>query len=440
MVRDAWGDVQSIPGSSTRSYVASTGTTEISESTSDINTESGDLVIEFGQLDDDGTEDSFVTQAETMDESLVSQDDQPMMPVDAADEIGSEVTEEESSVGQLEIVVDPEIAGLGAGIDGFTIGGNETPATSTEYRMDPEQFIEFDYSIIGNQTEEAADTSNASAEDIDVGDAIEEFATVETSAELPNENINEPVDDFEDPFTEKFEAEETVDPTYVPFVSAQNINSLMVTPEQLSMLAGSDYETPDRRGVSPEHSLVVVREPANADDKTQLELEIEAAEEKTLGSLGAIEKMREDIRRLQLELQSTQQGTDSEAAHPDFAVISSDSADGDGLETTADDASEITDEVVQEIAAIESTSSDGGGVDKVAESIRAELYSSRPLVEPTDGVDTDDRDIMIISQPEVFEKQEDDFADVEHLDTRISRGNAQRMDYDDLFRQLRATS
>ena len=357
IVTDAWNDVQSIPGATGSVSAPKASSSYVTTDVTDAVVASGDMVIEFGSLDDDDST-GFV-EAE---------------PADTVVEFSSENNQE------------------------YRLQDEETTTTDSPT-------VEFDYSMIQSTTE-----------------------TTETEVEA---EPYEPVPDFEDPFTESFEAEEAVDPTYVPFISAQNINSLMVTSDQLALLDApfqptSVDESLNREPETLETTLSVV----DPDSESALATQTTASPD----GIDSLQEMQESVRRLQRDLQFSQQDFSSEAVHPDFAIVANDQPIEELFQGQAESELKV-EETVEE--AVEET------IEQTIEPpVIVSTNSDVQLQETALGdKDDDDRDMMIISRPEKFQMRDEEETESEiQTEVRISTGVAQRMDYEDLFRQLRTAN
>ena len=374
IVNDAWRDVQSIPGSIAPSssferhdYVQKNSATSIGlpgsyESISSTAGQSEDsiaaddnlMLIEFGQLsddDDDASASEHVIEISTL-----------------------ESEEEIDSAGQT-IQIEPGIVGL----DTDTIG-------STAASM---ELTDSDYS------------QAAVKDDLDR------------------------VRGYTDPFgVESFDEIEVVKASFIPDVSEQNLNSLMLSAEQLSILEAIDTD------YSPVNQLVSnispgISEPAvlDATDDADVEQAIEepigediANEDLRVSSDGleSLEQIANDIKRLQRDMQFSEEQYHSQAAHPDYQNL----RDEQPLE-----------ELMQDFSSTESAE---------IEATENATIPMPQIVEESSETE-DDQDMMIVTEPHRAER----FAAEEPLDetdatSAVSTGNAERMDYMELFQQLRS--
>ena len=144
--------------------------------------------------------------------------------------------------------------------------------------------------------------------------------------------------------------------------------------------------------------------------------------------------MQESVRRLQRDLQFSQQDFSSEAVHPDFAIVANDQPIEELFQGQAESELKV-EETVEE--AVEET------IEQTIEPpVIVSTDSDVQLQEAALGdKDDDDRDMMIISRPEKFQMRDEEETESEiQTEVRISTGVAQRMDYEDLFRQLRTAN
>ncbi len=217
----------------------------------------------------------------------------------------------------------------------------------------------------------------------------------------------ESVNNFTNPFDESFEQEETVFASFIPSVSEQNLNSLMITSEQLILL-----ESVEARVI--ESSLTGQTETLEEPNTECVDSEItgHADLRMTDRSLENLANVEDDIRRLQRELMFTSEEFRSQAVHPDYEYCD-----------------QPIEELFQEHTVVQE-SEPGDLSASVVEDIVDEVQDS-----------DDDRDIMIISRPEKFLDQSSGELDLDlELNAPISTGTATRMNYHDLFKQLRSAT
>ena len=386
IANDAWRDVQSIPGAEP-AVVSAYTENNVADHTSDNHTpepyESNDgmMVIEFGELDSGSS--------------------------------AEEMSVQETSIHETELTicsVDDQVAD-----HGFENGGEG-------YQL---QKIEADY-VSQETTTGIAQKEEPAVLNV-VRDVVDECVSEQG---CDTADASEPVEEFENPFEETFMEVEMVNASFVPAVSEQNLNSLMLTPYQLSCL--------DAVPTSHESPLLTVRTPLELDDESvnpqlppvdniSVEAAIENNKELRLSAegLASLERVEADIKRLQRDLTFSEQEFSSKAVHPDFSVTE----EQEPLEEMLQQFPVVEPAIVDELVNDTVVSSD---VAEVAEDEGVEIGGQ------ADVKRDDDRDIMVISKPDRFQSKYDDGID-EHYEeeVKISTGFAQRMDYHDLFRQLR---
>ena len=248
---------------------------------------------------------------------------------------------------------------------------------------------------------------------------------------------------YPDPFgVESFKDEEIVKASFIPEVSEQNLNSLMLSNEQLRVLEKVDTDySPMEKGVAgiavaapsdteSEVAAAVESIIANHKDEAAMveeeiapdnAIEDEAVRETSMrddlrlssGGLASLEQIANDIKQLQRDMQFSEQQFHSQAVHPDYQTVSADQS---------------IEELMQDFSTAEITD-----VNDLTEQTTIPM----PQVVESSGLE-DDQD-MIVSQPHRVER----FATEEPLEesddeVTVSTGNAERMDYVDLFQQLRS--
>jgi len=235
---------------------------------------------------------------------------------------------------------------------------------------------------------------------------------------------------FVDPFGgETFAEEEIVKASFIPEVSEQNLNSLTLSTNQLSILESidTDYSPMNEPAVAVK-SGVSIDSGSLAVENVDLPMTIQEAmagdniesigganEDLRVSSKGlaSLEQIADDIKRLQRDMRFSEEQYKSQAAHPDYRNLTDD---------------QPIEELMQSFSATDSTDLE------VAEN--STIPMPQIVVESTE---TDDDQDMILSEPAQVEKfGTEDPLNQAAEEVVVSTGNAERMDYLELFRQLRS--
>lgn len=248
-------------------------------------------------------------------------------------------------------------------------------------------------------------------------DELDQLAKPEITANIKDLN---PATPFENPFAESFDHEESVSNSFIPAVSEHNLNSLMITSDQLVLLESivdAEADVVGELEIEPVHAV------EQHNDHADLRMTPEALEQ--------IANVESDVRRLQRDLMFTERQFSSQPVHPDYEFC---------------DENQPIEELVQSMSVTEESPVESAVENDVlsdlVDEIRVEVRNEEAMAQKIENMaDGDDRDIMIISHPEVFQSDATAEIDFENEDTEfISTGSAKRMDYHELFQQLRSAN
>ena len=344
LVAAAWNDVQSMPGAT----VASPAVANVQPAN-----EGDMMVIEFGHLEEE------TEVIETTTESVEDIVDEPA------------TIEFES----IQIKLDDE--------NEQSYSKGDTLKSVVELEQ---------YSSILEQAQSIIE-ANESVGLADIG--LDESG--QASGSIPN---------FDDPFEEEFSEEEMVTNAFVPVVSEQNLNSLMISADQLELL--EEIET---TVVEPQ-----IHMPATELNSKVLEGgEIRMSDSALIG----LEQVEEDVKRLQRDLMFTEQQFSSKPVHHEYEFC--------------DDAQPLEEFLQSHPVAGELPESQ-----KIAD--QATVQFEPEVTEPAEEVIMDDRDMMIIERVEKDDAEVLGNVEKPFEKIRVSTGRAARMEYKELFHQLRTAN
>ena len=460
-VREAWDDVQGIPGDWS-------APANIQQDTSALKKDDGWTVIEFGQLEDEESSESTGTvyDFENSEGEASSVDDTPRgIPVEAAT---SEQAEENP--------VEPETPPVAQ----FQTQPGPAPNFETDSQPQPEPVTQF--------TPQPAERL-ATAEQEPIAQADPE-PTVEQIAAANGVTLRQPVETV-DPFEESFAEEEHLQDRFAPVVAHQNQASLDVTAADLEAIKPEQDPAPQRspqaqalsggdsveqnQSTQPTASAVTnplvqvlgVAQPRKpqaaqaaqaqpAPVETPPPVSSEALETKTsqreepknnrdeiVDNAEEIERQAEEIlERLRL----------STVSHETNKTASS-QAEADAIEERQarelDESQKVLEEILSQKSILEEARNQTaepiadvpapGPSSASEQSVNLEYPMAQP--NPAEEPRRDDSEMLIVSRME--QKMESPKPKPEPIpfpQTPVSKGNAQRMDYQQLFDQLRDIS
>lgn len=250
--------------------------------------------------------------------------------------------------------------------------------------------------------------------------SLEVRTEVDQNAVHSEDLNNDDVPSFEDPFSETFREEEPVYNSCIPGVSEHNLTSLMLSSEQLELLdkLAQQVQTGDEASdFSGLFSKSLTNEKETAGEDVASESDLKMTEQGLLG----LEQVEDDVRRLQRDLMFTQQQFSSSAVHPDYEYCNDDQP----LEELLQSHTVIDEQLLAEIS------------DEHPEDA-ATIQFEPEETEPASEILVDDRDMMVVEQPRRAHFDFEVKSSESHDEVaRISTGKAERMNYKDLFHQLR---
>lgn len=260
--------------------------------------------------------------------------------------------------------------------------------------------------------------------DLQVASELSDFGLDTDQIANGTDQDGQRVQNFEDPFSESFSEEELVANSFVPGVSEHNLNSLMISPAQLEILDELAQQANAIQHAENAEPKEATDGPSDESTETIGQSTTEDADLRmTNEGLLALDQVEQDIKRLQRDLMFTEQQFTSCAVHPDYEYCDDD---------------QPLEEFVQSHTVIDEQllSNTNQNQEDSAATIQFEQDNTITDTE----VFVDDRDMMVIDPSERFrfdiEAETTDDTDQTH---RISTGNAERMDYKDLFHQLRTS-
>ena len=400
IVQEAWNQVQSIPSSNfeptvTESSVANESTNYPTIEPEPIVDEQGfenvvhevasngnDMVIEFGQL-----------------EAKTTVEDATTVP---NDDCQDEILSESASANFVELQVDQSIDN-----------------SDIEFGPSEELFAATEETPVHDESQ--------------IVDPVSSDARITTTETFVSEEVQNLPTEYSNPFDEEFSEEERIVPQFVPAVAEQNISSLTLRPEQLSFLDDIPAKTTE---IEQDADAVNNGLPAEQDSTELLQSQELKISEESLVSLDQLEadvlQMQNDIHSQQIasaQLQSNQLDPGHSSILPDETI-----------EATGTFASE-SDEPTTTAGTIEITPAN--------EMVSEAAFPQDQLDQPVAIADSsqksvpgdDDRDMMVVeisdslAQPSYTLNRDDALA------TPVtSTGAAKRMNYEELFRQLRSQS
>lgn len=366
IVQDAWRDVQSLPGSAPaiptipsqpiqQQPETTSFVSEPSSVISEQQTDSDLMVIEFGQLTDDDDLDT-----------------------------GSSI----------------ELSAVNSSLDDGIVNSEPTVSEQTDY-------------------DDVADLVQASTTQPFAGSPAMELTDVDYNRSTADDDQGR-VSGFSDPFRdESFDEEEVVKASFIPEVSEQNLNSLMLSTDQLRCLESLELESScvAESNVQTATTESIDTTAAIQEDESDYETDVEVDDHEDLklshDGLESLGQIAENIKQLQRDMRFSEQQFHSQAAHPDFQAI----ADDQPIE-----------ELMQEFSTVENSESD-----PFAE------QSTIPLPHVTTEATTveDDQDILISPAEPTDRFPTEEPVEAYGETEQVSTGNAERMDYVELFQQLR---
>ena len=242
---------------------------------------------------------------------------------------------------------------------------------------------------------------------------------------------------FQNPFSEQFDEEESIAASFIPAVSEQNLNALMLSTDHLQCLNDLECSTTPYSEAAQiveqmveEHDLAVDSIPhSNSSDELSNAIvtamhgddEIRMSEE----GLTNLEQIASDIKQLQRDLQLNEQQFQAEAVHSQFQI-----ATEQPLEELMQDMT-----ISASPSELEQLMEDTGQLPQLMAGTEND-QNAGPT--ETESARDDDQDI-IISQPNRVEQYNNEtYTEEGQESVSISTGSAVRMDYDDLFQQLRS--
>ena len=442
-VREAWADVQGIPGDWSAPETAAKDTSALQQ-------DDGWTVIEFGQLDDaDETEQSgtvYDFENSEGQDSGVDQDNQTPAAQTVEDETTTEAKapEADSAESNPDLNEAPAVAER---IVVPVINKRPQPVAAEENAVaSPQQSNE--------TTDPQPEPAEPTVEEIAAANGVQLRKTVETV----------------DPFDESFAEEETLLDRFAPVVAHQNQSSLDVTsndleairpahdnpvesptgnrpPVELQSPARSTVEQSSPTPVTPKFQLVQSKPEKSARTQTAEtpEPEREPDRDSVVDNAEEIEREAEQIlERLRMSTVSHETETETESAtnSPQSLAVENQSRD-------LDESQKVLQEILSQKTMLASATGEANQPGEAEpqsqtapepESINIEypVASASPTSQPR----RDDSEMLIVSR---MEQQLESPAPKEpepipFPETPVSKGRAQRMDYQQLFDQLRDIS
>ncbi len=237
---------------------------------------------------------------------------------------------------------------------------------------------------------------------------------------------------FENPFEEHFDHEEKINLKWFPIVSEQNLSSLMLTREQLSILDAVEArpapiiadETTDRLSMftADDYDNLSHQTFDALDDLTDGENDADSDSELKLTpeEINSLEQIEVDVRRLQREFATSRPIRSTTKSQTTYVARNN----------------QPLEEFMQTWPVPITESKTRGTTDSPlkAESSQSQMRESSRIVNER----TDDRDILIVNRPDHLRHSDS----LDHVDAQVptrllTTGHATRMDYHQLFQQLR---
>lgn len=330
-------------------------------------------------------------------------------------------------------------------------GKNETPETTQEEVVAPDEQMEIVNELKQAQIEGSVEAVlETESEDLDESllDAqLNELMSVDSSG-IKVFQVEEEVEastqpqvvqqTLQDPFAEAFEHEERVHDPYTAMVVKQNTSSLSISRVELAILEeGFEVESAES-----EYELI---EPASQfDERDSMQADSQIGE--TTNELG------EAQRDLEADITADVSGgeilPEVEADLIDLVTAESTSIDEKGLlDTIQQQQAEIADQIFQlkkdlastgvvEVEGLANRTNQGfAGSDGEDEPVEIAAKIETPL----ESVNDDDRDILVITRVSPDDRKSSmDVVEGAADETQVSKGRAIRMEYNQLFKQLRA--
>ena len=443
VVTEAWNQVQSIPGSAppmasafapietvddeTVSAEGFDGAVEITGDvpavTGDVPAVTGgDMIIEFGHLEPEGDVESqqeihaepVVEEFSASNESVESEQNESFVSLQVPDSAG---------------IVGAAGAAVVAGVAGVTAFQSDEPPTSDEPSVAEEVS-----SLVDSCPEEICAADGGDAE---IGEQVEAQPT------------------FENPFEEVFSEEERIDPRYQPAVAEQNISSLTLKPDHLTFL--DDIPSVSEIAVAPEMAGVALPTLNEVSDQIQKD-DLDVSEM----SISELQQLEAEVVRMQRESHTQEVRPDEPVAIeiPESSVGNEDAPEI-SIANEIDQPSipfivpvpESTDGVnqfVQAGAVADSVDSELPDISLIAQEIAEQTAATnsgtQPLIQSLKETQDaeDDRDMMVVEIPQDLSQPEytvrNAIPGVPAAPVETSTGGAKRMNYEELFQQLRNQS
>ena len=436
VVTEAWNQVQSIPGSAPPmasafapietvddETVSAEGFDGAGEITGDVPAVTGgDMIIEFGHLEPEGDVESqqeiqaepVVEEFSASNESVESEQNESFVSLQVPDSAG---------------IVGAAGAAVVAGVAGVTAFQSDEPPTSDEPSVAEEVS-----SLVDSCPEEICEADGGDAE---IGEQVEAQPT------------------FENPFEEVFSEEERIDPRYQPAVAEQNISSLTLKPDHLTFL--DDIPSVSEIAVAPEMAGVALPTLNEVSDQIQKD-DLDVSEM----SISELQQLEAEVVRMQRESHTQEVRPDEPVAIeiPESSVGNEDAPEI-SIANEIDQPSipfivpvpESTDGVnqfVQAGAVADSVDSELPDISLIAQEIAEQTAATnsgtQPLIQSLKETQDaeDDRDMMVVEIPQDLSQPEytvrNAIPGVPAAPVETSTGGAKRMNYEELFQQLRNQS
>ena len=467
-VREAWDDVQGIPGD----WSAPANS---QQDTSALQDDDGWTVIEFGQLDDESDQNADVYDFENSEGQSSDVDDAPKQePVSKAVDkpIDSEQSKSKSADSEPS---DPAPAESSSRpVAKFQTSPQPAPQVIPVPLAQPKAVTQLTSTPPTPPTPPPTPTAEPKTQIQQPAPEAAAKPTVEQTAAANGVQLRKPVETV-DPFEESFAEEEHLQDRFAPVVAHQNQASLGVTSADLESIRPAQESAPQTKpqlqvqgnqsgqSVSPTQATAAVQvagmtSPAPRQKPQPTEPATKATENSNLASapkspnnrddLGEnaqeIERQAEEIlERLKLSTVSHETDDAPKASVPTTSNIAEEKGSRE-----LDESQKVLEEILSQKSLLEGVrnqtaqpASQSGSKSTPADPVNLEY----PVAQPGTGEEPrrDDSEMLIVSRMEQkmeSPKKSSRPDPIAFPETPVSKGKAQRMDYQKLFDQLRDIS